>query len=456
MAAGNQARPAEVAAEAGRSTDAVGKAVDDTAMALGTNFDRSDAVFPNPERGEIGWADFIDQSEGGLQHEINQGATTLRVILRLDEYRWGTLPENYLSRLQAGFDRVRRSGAKVIPRFVYNYPMVHFEGGVDRAGDSSRETVRQHIAQLGPLISRNRDVIAWVEAGFIGAWGEWHSSADGLDSPEGKAYIRDALLEHFPADRKLLFRYPADLVRWYPNPGDGGNRIGVHNDCVLSGQTDGGTWRDGGTKAYVRGISLAAPYAGETCQLPPMNQDCSAIREHGQQLRLSALTRSGPGAVFWSAWESQGCLAEVKRSLGYRLVLESLQVSSETVQPGQSIAVRVRLRNVGWAPLYNYRPLQVVFLVNGQPAHRVELPDSDLVAVHPEGDSPDGHAFQSQVTVPADLPQGSVELALAAPDAMLGDDARRSLRFANSDRDGQGWVAEGGYFRTGLWLQSQR
>jgi regulator of RNase E activity RraA len=56
------------------------------------------------------------------------------------------------------------------------------------------------------------DVIVWMEAGFIGAWGEWHSSTNGLDkSVEAKRQVVDALLDALPETRSVQLRYPGDI-----------------------------------------------------------------------------------------------------------------------------------------------------------------------------------------------------------------------------------------------------
>ena len=58
---------------------------------------------------------------------------------------------------------------KMIPRFAYNF-------GPTGAPDASTDRILEHLEQLRPALVANQDVIAFVEAGFIGTWGEWHDS----------------------------------------------------------------------------------------------------------------------------------------------------------------------------------------------------------------------------------------------------------------------------------------
>ena len=79
--------------------------------------------------------------------------------------------------LNSIFADIREAGVKAIIRFAYNqgpYP--------DSEPDASKAQILRHIEQLAPLLQNNADVIAWLEAGFIGAWGEWHTSTNGLDN----------------------------------------------------------------------------------------------------------------------------------------------------------------------------------------------------------------------------------------------------------------------------------
>ena len=105
-------------------------------------------------------------------------------------------------------------------------------------------------ALLAPPLSA--DVIAVLQAGFIGAWGEWHTSSNNLTTPARKAAVRDALLKVLPAGRTLQVRTPADLAQWYPQPATvqqalqptppAQGRIGLHNDCFLASPDDVGTY----------------------------------------------------------------------------------------------------------------------------------------------------------------------------------------------------------------------
>ena len=58
--------------------------------------------------------------------------------------------------------------------------------------------------------------------------------------------------------------------------------------------------------------------------------------------------------------EREGCLPEISRSLGYRLVLKKL-IIPETVYQGKNFHFQLTLENIGFASFYNQRPVYLIF-----------------------------------------------------------------------------------------------
>mgnify|MGYP000028406704 FL=1 len=67
-------------------------------------------------------------------------------------------------------------GKKTVLRFAYEKDFVRQEP----VGPTLKEALA-HLDQLKPFLHKNRDLILVVQAGVIGAWGEWHSSIHGLE-----------------------------------------------------------------------------------------------------------------------------------------------------------------------------------------------------------------------------------------------------------------------------------
>ncbi len=137
--------------------------------AVNVQYDSSGADFPNPERGF-----FIQRStsDGPLSetelksYRTNQHITLVRMLLKIPVYT-DSIPAWFLNRVENDFNTARAAGVKLIPRFRY----------ADDMQDAPLQWVLTHIEQLTPLLQQHVDVIAFLEAGFIGAWGEWHGCA---------------------------------------------------------------------------------------------------------------------------------------------------------------------------------------------------------------------------------------------------------------------------------------
>ena len=431
------------------------------------NFKATDADFANPERGMYVWAanDLAAWTQAQADAQFAAGYRIVYAPVRLDAHAGEALPATLLAKLADGFATARRAGLKVIPRFLYNYPAG--ETGYQKAQDAPLERVLGHIGQLKPVLAANRDVIAYLQAGFIGAWGEWHTSSNDLTVPAARTQIRDALLDALPADRFLQVRYPPYLMAWAPQAarwGDGSaaSRIGVHNDCFLASSTDVGTYSDhaatrGRERQYVAALSRTAPFGAETCNPadavnPTPRTNCDDILREGRQFGLTYLNDSYYRTLFHTRWQTQGCLAEVKRSMGYRFALVTLRHSAAVVA-GQSGALALTLRNSGWARAYNPRAVQIVLRhrANGSV---VRIP---LASIDPRAWLP-GQTSQASArfAVPGATPTGAYDVLLALPDgaASLAGDVRYSVRPANADAAArrQGWDAALGAFGTGTTL----
>ena len=101
------------------------------------------------------------------------------------------LSSAFLNNVKADLDIARQAGVKLIPRFSYTvspHTGTCPEGTIcPPYGDASKAVVLNHIVQLKPVLTENADVIACVQLGFIGIWGEnYYTDYFGDASPNGR------------------------------------------------------------------------------------------------------------------------------------------------------------------------------------------------------------------------------------------------------------------------------
>lgn len=390
----------------------------------------SSSNFLNPERGFHSEVDLFSGS--GFDNVRGRGYTLVRSYVRLDDYRNSAIPSDFLNNLRNGLARARTAGVKIILRFSYNF---------GNAPDAPLNRVLEHIDQLEPILHEYSDVIAVLQGGFIGAWGEWHGSTNGLTSAANKRTIGQALLDAMPDSRMVQVRAPfhrRDIVG-SPDPnvelfGDSYQaRLGFKNDCFLSTDSDAGTY--GGDQVRDRNeteqFTVYTAVGGETCAIgfPSSRQDCVVALDELAQFHWDYLN-SGFHSGVLNRWRDQGCYDEIARRLGYRLGLQTAAVTAE-VNAGGTLTLDLRMRNDGFGKVYNPRPIDIVLrnTATGQ-THTVRAVADARTILPLAGEIRD---IQLSVTLPGDLAAGAYEVLLGMPDAdaTLAGDARYNIRLAN-------------------------
>ncbi|MCH7586517.1 MAG: DUF4832 domain-containing protein [Chloroflexi bacterium] len=427
-----------------------------TCSMVRVKFTPSSEDFANPERGFMRqvqiWPDATDPV-WGLTHPRQPSDTLVWIYFRLDNYRSKPLDAAGLTRISAAFDTARTAGIKVVIRFIYNWG----SGGSwspdpsTWAPDATLPQVLQHIKQLTPLLEEHSDVIAVLQAGFVGHWGEWHSSKNDLTSAENQKAILDALIDALPTERMLQLRYPRDKNTHYAGPlseaaafsGEAEARIGHHNDCFLANKDDSGTYRSAprGSPSdeiiaywmdFITQEGRFTPVGGEACNegnadVTPRSMCPTALQEL-EMLHWSFINNGYNKAVL-DGWAADGCMDTIRLRLGYRLVLTEALVPS-VLPPGSAFDLEVSLRNDGYAAMFNARPVFVVLDGAGL-RYTARLQNVDPR----RWESGTSTTINVRLQLPAGLADGSYRLSLWLPDqaSSLQNSPKYTVRFANTD-----------------------
>jgi len=466
-------------------------------------YTESSEDFPNPERGFYRYSEVhssnytvltADELKGyrspqSIQSANYKVASTL--VFRyyiLDDVVNQAISASFLTNIKKDFDAARTAGVKLIPRFVYtatakpgNCP----EGFIcPLYGDAPKAIILNHISQLKPVLHDNADVIACVQLGFIGTWGEqYYSDFFGDASPnaaQGKLLDQNwkdrievikALLDAVPADRMIQLRYPQLKQRYIygvnaplssaPLTESGAftendiARLGFHNDCFMASADDFGTYTDYGNsssprasdgavlntlKDYFKADSKFVVVGGETCSdgYSPTN-DCEPAGKI--QAEFAALHYSFINAHYNTEvnndWQDGGCMDNIKRNLGYRFVLQNASLPNNVVK-GTDLNIVLNIKNAGYASPYNKRTVKLVL----RNTKTNEVRSFDLVTDVRRWYSGDNKVTEA-VKIPSDLPAGDYEMLLNLPDAYASISTKPefSIRLANNDT----WEAATGY-----------
>lgn len=456
-------------------------------------YEESTKDFANPERGfyfptgtkasnyqlldtqRIGRFRYHPQSFNGLASVVN-----ISLIYRgyeLDIFKDKPLSQAFLDNLQKDFDAIRNAGLKLVLRFAYTNA-AHGGDCKDEYkicppyGDAPVHIVLQHVQQLKPLFQKNADVIAVLQQGFIGIWGEnYFTDYFGCATDDGQGRILDsswqhrnqflkALLDAMPKTRMVQVRTPQIKQRYVYGPRAKINtaaltlkeaftkidkaRIGLHNDCFLSSPDDYGTFYEYGNsvtkrdtanfqlRKYFETDSRYVAVGGETCDdaYSPQN-DCEPAGHAETEIRrmhysyLNALYNTQVN----NDWDSLGCMKNIKTKLGYRLVLRTA-IFTQVIKRGQKYKVALQLENIGYASPFNSRPVQLI-LRNKQTKKITAMEFKTSIQKWFTGKI----NLQQMFTLPASAPAGKYELLLNLPDGYktLQGNPAYSIRLANED-----------------------
>lgn len=393
-------------------------------------YDSTDAIFINPERGfSAYWSSSVTPSL--ITNLRNQNVSVIQRIYTIPAFNDERLSDTFLELVEEDLNTARDGGVKLVMRFSYT--------NNQNGDDAPLDTILLHIDQLKPVFQRNYDVIAYIEAGFIGAWGEWYYSSNNLNNTVSRRAVLYALLDALPGKRCVVVRTPdykrkifADnepLTLEEAYSGTKKSRTGAHNDCFLASETDYGTYVGNdieGDKDYLNQDNRFVPQGGETCK-PSEYSGCENAKIDLERMHWSVLNKDYNRTVL-NDWIDNGCMDEIKRRLGYRFRLLDASLP-DSIKPGNELFATLKIENKGYASPYNPRNLEIL-LRHQETAQKYYLITGEDPRLWMSGDT---SAIEINAGIPDDIPEGpySILLHLADPEPELHNRPEYSIRLAN-------------------------
>lgn len=399
------------------------------------------------------------------------------------------------------FDKLRQLGKKAVLRFAYETQFM----GRASTGPTLEDIVR-HTQQLKPFLEENKDVIQVVQAGMIGAWGEWHSSFHGLEASDT---IKRSVLKHIcrmaPEGRAVQVRVP-DYKNLLDASSPDYKRISFHDDFIVvkrhvwdgnmsegtpafeqivrespwlpvDGELPWGTWSmnedpdnpeagwliDGIQTArrlflqHFTSLSVIHNYKENNAKdkysmmywkETPISEDF--LREHKMPVSDGYFCRKDGSKVERNVFDY------IRDHLGYRIELQELTAPRRLTSQGTN-QVELSLINRGFSTLFNEHPVYWVLVgQDGNVAHAVLTGArvNDWQPYQPQDSAcvPLVHRVAARLVVPEGLAKGTYRLGLWIPDGSdrLRYDHRFAIRCANGDAEW--WVSPDGKYGINILL----
>jgi len=395
----------------------------------------SNDVFANPERGFMHtWqvnSEGAAMTAASLNNLKKENVSLILRLYYLEKFKTTALSQAELDLIKTDFTRLRESGLKCVLRFAYT--------DAQDGSDASVVVISGHLDQLKPILEENKDVIAFVQAGFVGAWGEWYYTTNQLTTAANKKIILDKLLETFPKEVKIQVRTPkikqdyvATTTAMDASVGYGNSntaRLGFHNDCFMASVDDYGTYINvTAEKTYISNEALFVPTGGETC--PPTDvpvASCSIAEKEMTMLKWTYLNLDYYGPVL-QEWRNNNCFTDFERKLGYRLALATSSVKKEAALNG-TLEFNALINNSGFAPVYNPKNAYLILRSTSSGTVYKKKLSFDVRKVVPKV------SFEIKESVSlSEIPAGTYELLLKIEDSStkLSERPEYAIRLANT------------------------
>lgn len=353
---------------------------------------------------------FLDDRES--QYNSADGSTkVVQQYIYLTGYARRDIDQQGLDNIQKIFDGLKAKGYKAILRFAYNWWGENQYNANWQNEEEAESWVYRHIEQLKPVLQQNIGLIAAMQAGFLGRWGEWHNTTvlTGPDAQRVKNGVVNKLLTAVPDPYCIEMRYPTQKnALTLDNEAYRTTRLGYCNDFFTAGEHALAENNDfvPGTADYAQVqsespnvyISGEMPYPedsewGLTALINRMNA-LRVFRDH----HYSAFDITQNEAINIYSWKRSKITPSdltqnnilfdesyfmedgkkvartyydfVRDHLGYRLNVKKAELSAE----GSNLKYHVELTNTGFATVLNPKDVYIVFVSKaGQVVKEVKL-----------------------------------------------------------------------------------
>jgi len=414
------------------------------------SFTESDADIRNPERGFYDHCSFHykdGKTPSSLGSTSSENSLVLALFYLEDFVTSDHISDTVVGKIKTVFSNIRTAGKKAVVRFAYTA-----DDGI-HPQEATPARILNHIADVTNALQENADVIYVVQAGWLGAWGEWYyveddfaftKSGTKVTGYENRAAVLDALLAAVPENRQIELRtpfykryylYPNSINTWDPvNAFDGtdaNSRLGFHNDGFLGDASDIGTFKGQVDHDMWNQQSAYMVIGGETAYRE-VDETYAAIGPASQAMKTQhySYLNSNPENQIMAYWIQQGVVSQVRKMLGYRLFLTAGNLSYTTLDAGAEMTVKLTLKNSGCASVIYPRPMKLV-LLHGSAAPVVLAENlGEVRSVAPAG----SQEFSATFTLPQAIVAGD-RLALWLPDSdeKLQDKSAYAIRLANNE-----------------------
>lgn len=399
-----------------------------------------------------------------LQKEDGDGIPYRLALLEfnLSSYKDQTLDEAAKNNIQTVLAKFKKTGMKVILRFLYDW------NGNGREGEPERiSLVKKHMKQASQVFNPFHDIIYTTQGIFVGSWGEMHTSryltAEDMTElllyyasvTEPSIYLAVRTPRQYRSIMEELENHRESYENYNISPEELATRLGLFNDGMLGSISDVGTYQEADTAAtkkagkqirkqeiaFQNKLCLQVPNGGEVVTDNPYNDWENAIKDL-RAMHVSYLNQIYDETVI-QKWKNSTYTGKdviyhgmsvydyISRHLGARFVLQDTTLHYSPYQEGPAQGT-VTIKNIGFSNLYHTKKVSID-LINKESGKRTTLFSSEYKAE--EGNpchwTPGEQITLSYQILPFDYPAGEYSLIFTLSDPK----SKETILLANDSYD---------------------
>lgn len=362
------------------------------------------------------------------------------------------LDEAFFEGLRGTLENCRTNGCTVAIRFRYD------ELGKNNPEPATFDQVLNHISQIeeNGVLEDYKDLIMYVESGFVGCWGEQHGGK--YTSTEYKAQLLDAMLKAVPKEIPVTVRTAnifskwagienSELADWVSEPGSDAARVCLYNDGYMGSDSDLGTFINREIETTWIGNQATTSYYGgefsgnlEWAQkydtylpenaIPEMYKThLSYINSNVYQLYKDYTFGEAYDVenVDNSAYYGETVFKFIRDHIGYRFVLRDSELSAEVGQ-GEVLTVDMSVENTGFANPIREQRAELILERDGN----YIITDVDVDTRQWRSCATTDTYLEMKLPGGIDAGEWNVYMRLSVGNDGITDGYKRSVHFANN------------------------
>ena len=361
------------------------------------------------------------------------------------------LDSNFFESLKKNFEICRNNGGTIALRFRYD------SNGKTNPEPETFDHIKKHISQIknSGLLEEYKDIIMFVESGFVGAWGEQHSGK--FCSLEYKVLLLDILLDVVPGNIPVTVRTPNIIAKWLnttedkldtfvSEKGTKASRIGLFNDGYMGSDSDLGTYshRENAVNFFsnqMRYTYFGGEFSGNIewalkyDTYKPENSIKEMYKTHLSYINGNIFNLYNDYIfskeydvenVDNSAYYGQTVFKFIRDHLGYRLVLRNAEIQKEVVQ-GEIFEAKLIIENTGFANPIIGMNSELIMEKNGYyMTTKLDVDPTEFYSCNKKN-------INLKIKIPGEIEEGlwNIFLKLYIGNNDLNNYDMRSVKFAN-------------------------